>query len=104
MEYDCLGPLFQWFLSHCNGQWEHNNGFSIATFDNPGFSIKISCQDSDLNPEFDWGNFGFDEDGGEKDDNDVEFFVIEKKDYGVSLFSTPGKMNEAMSALMAALL
>ncbi len=39
---DVLGELQGWFLAHCNGDWEHSHGVSIATLDNPGWSIEIN--------------------------------------------------------------
>ncbi|QDT02732.1 hypothetical protein K227x_11100 [Rubripirellula lacrimiformis] len=38
---DSLDRLQQWYQSHCNGQWEHSNGVSIETLDNPGWSLRI---------------------------------------------------------------
>jgi hypothetical protein len=35
-------PLLQkWVKRHCNGAWEHSNGISIMTCDNPGWWVKI---------------------------------------------------------------
>ena len=30
-----------WFLSACDGKWEHDKGISIQTLDNPGWSLTI---------------------------------------------------------------
>jgi hypothetical protein len=30
-----------WFLSNCDGNWEHENIIKIQTLDNPGWSISI---------------------------------------------------------------
>ncbi|WP_345686366.1 immunity 53 family protein [Novipirellula caenicola] len=38
---DSLTQLQQWYLANCNGDWEHRYGVSIATLDNPGWSLKI---------------------------------------------------------------
>ena len=50
---DSLAQLQQWYLSNCNGDWEHTYGVSIGTLDNPGWSLKIeltgtSCDGRDL--------------------------------------------------------
>jgi len=43
-----LERLSEWYLRHCNGDWEHGFGFSISTLDNPGASIKIDLEDTEL--------------------------------------------------------
>ena len=50
---DPLTQLQQWYLSNCNGDWEHTYGVSIGTLDNPGWSVKIEltgtpCDGRDL--------------------------------------------------------
>jgi hypothetical protein len=40
--------LSQWYLSHCNGDWEHGTGIRIETIDNPGWSVSINLMDTDL--------------------------------------------------------
>ena len=40
--------LQHWYQSHCNGDWEHGPGIHISTIDNPGWSIKIDLQDTEL--------------------------------------------------------
>ncbi len=44
-----------WFQSHCNGDWEHDLGITIATLDNPGWSVDIRIEDTELHGvEADW--------------------------------------------------
>jgi hypothetical protein len=43
-----LGWLFEWFKKQCDGDWEHGNGISIGTLDNPGWFIKISLHETDV--------------------------------------------------------
>ena len=40
--------LINWFKKHCNGDWEHTYGIRIGTLDNPGWSIKISINETEL--------------------------------------------------------
>ncbi len=40
--------LQQWYLNNCDGSWEHDNGVTIDTLDNPGWSIEISLADTPL--------------------------------------------------------
>jgi Immunity protein 53 len=48
MPRDVLGELQVWFRAHCDGDWEHSNGLSITTLDNPGWSIEIQLSGTEL--------------------------------------------------------
>ena len=43
-----LQNLIQWFASHCDGEWEHTDGIRIETLDNPGWSVRIDLEGTDL--------------------------------------------------------
>jgi|JI9StandDraft_1071089.scaffolds.fasta_scaffold31950_1 hypothetical protein len=54
MEQDDWKWLQKWYQNHCNGDWEHSNGVTIKTLDNPGWSININILDTELeNKRFD---------------------------------------------------
>jgi Immunity protein 53 len=36
-----LERLERWYSSHCDRDWEHENGIRIGTLDNPGWRITI---------------------------------------------------------------
>ena len=38
--------LEKWYISMCNGDWEHLYGVRIDTIDNPGWRIKIDLQET----------------------------------------------------------
>ena len=40
--------LQAWYVSQCDGDWEHQNGISISTLDNPGWEVPIDLVDVDL--------------------------------------------------------
>lgn len=40
--------LINWFDRQCDGDWEHQFGITIETLDNPGWSIKCSIQETEL--------------------------------------------------------
>jgi hypothetical protein len=45
-EYDPDRPdvwtwLQAWYVSQCDGDWEHSSGITISTLDNPGWNVKI---------------------------------------------------------------
>lgn len=43
-----LTRIQNWYLTNCNGDWEHNYGITINTLDNPGWNIKIDLSDTSL--------------------------------------------------------
>jgi hypothetical protein len=45
---DPLRRLQDWYLSHCNGNWEHTYSIEISTLDNPGWRLKVELKDTDL--------------------------------------------------------
>ena len=40
--------LQEFYLSVCDGQWEHGVGYTIATLDNPGWSIDFDLENTPL--------------------------------------------------------
>jgi hypothetical protein len=40
--------LMQWYLDHCDSDWEHSYGVEIGTLDNPGWTLKIDLKDTTL--------------------------------------------------------
>jgi Immunity protein 53 len=60
-----LEELQRWYRLHCDGDWEHEEGIIIETLDNPGWRMRISLRDTELEskpfqeisrlePEHDW--------------------------------------------------
>src|SRR5882724_8826904 len=45
---EVLSRLQLWYSSQCNGQWEHTNGISIDSLDNPGWWLKVDLADTYL--------------------------------------------------------
>ena len=41
MASDAILWLQSWFLSQCDGDWEHQHGVKVETLDNPGWAIEI---------------------------------------------------------------
>jgi hypothetical protein len=37
-----LQRLADWFLSNCDGDWEHSAGITIGSLDNPGWRLEIA--------------------------------------------------------------
>lgn len=45
---DELTELQTWFASHCDGDWEHQEGIEIGTLDNPGWRVIINVAETEL--------------------------------------------------------
>ena len=40
--------LAEWYISNCDGDWEHCYGMSIGTMDNPGWGVVIELHETEL--------------------------------------------------------
>jgi hypothetical protein len=40
--------LQKWYHSHCDGDWEHDCRIHISTIDNPGWSVMINLENTEL--------------------------------------------------------
>jgi len=47
-EMSILNEIQEWYASNCDGEWEHSYGLSIGTLDNPGWSVTIDLEDTNL--------------------------------------------------------
>jgi hypothetical protein len=45
---DDIEWLEEWYLAQCNGDWEHQQGMTIETLDNPGWWVRISLEGTNL--------------------------------------------------------
>src|SRR5262249_22822329 len=45
---DDLIWIQNWYARQCDGDWEHQFGVRLETLDNPGWSIRISVQETEL--------------------------------------------------------
>lgn len=48
MENDVLLWLENWYLSQCDGDWEHDWSVKIGTLDNPGWHVQINVDRTEL--------------------------------------------------------
>ncbi|SRR6266849_446582 len=40
--------LQEWYSKHCDGEWEHGFGITIETIDNPGWSLTVCVEGTEL--------------------------------------------------------
>ena len=50
---DILCWLQNWYHSNCDGGWEHLYGVKIDTLDNPGWSVAIDLEDTEIRTDID---------------------------------------------------
>ncbi len=43
-----ISGLIDWYLSQCDGDWEHQHGFKLTTLDNPGLWLSIDLNGTNL--------------------------------------------------------
>lgn len=43
---DPLERLQRWYLSNCDGYWEHQYGIQIETLDNPGWTLIVDLEET----------------------------------------------------------
>jgi len=43
-----LARLEAWYQRQCNGDWEHTYGVNVGTLDNPGWSLVVDLEDTNL--------------------------------------------------------
>lgn len=48
MTDDNLLWLIRWYNGQCDDDWEHGNGIKIGTIDNPGWYLKVSLDETEL--------------------------------------------------------
>jgi hypothetical protein len=44
---DMLSRLEGWYVSQCNGMWEHAHGFTLGTIDNPGWTLTVDLAETE---------------------------------------------------------
>ncbi len=75
---DELSEIQDWYVSMCDGDWEHQFGLKTDTLDNPGWIVKIDIAETDLETKpFTPVEKGV---GTEAIEGDQDWYECEKKD------------------------
>lgn len=77
METNVLASLQDWYVQHCNGDWEHQHGVEIGTLDNPGWRLVVDLQ------------------GTEAEGKELDRQVVEKTDQDWVQYWSDGQRFEA---------
>ena len=85
-----LLKIQNWYKSQCDGTWEHTNGISIETLDNPGWHVSIDIEKTRLNGK----TFNHYEYGTNNGNNDWVSCKIENGKFIAA--AGPGKLEEIL--------
>jgi hypothetical protein len=67
---NALVDLQKWYRSQCDGEWEHGEGITIDTLDNPGWRLEVSLRGTSLeDAEFKEQSYGVGTDSRTSDDD-----------------------------------
>lgn len=92
MPVDALRRLQAWYLSQCDGDWEHHLGVQIETLDNPGWRVSIDLEGTSLEGE------PFEERRLERTDADWVHCRVEGKRFEAAC--GPENLEELLSAFL----
>jgi hypothetical protein len=89
---NALVHLQEWYMSQCNGDWEHTYGVKIGTFDNPGWWLEVELTHSELEGK----SFATVEHGKPADsiEDDPDWFICQLKDNKFVAHGGPLNLNK----------
>lgn len=95
---DAIGQLQEWYLSQCNGDWEHTYGVRIDNIDNPGWRLIVELTDTYLeNVDFTEHKYGTTEHAGQDIQDWLICKVEERKFVG---YGGPRKLEEMINVFL----
>jgi len=94
MSDDLLEWLQSWYTSQCDGDWEHQQGITIATLDNPGWSVEISLEGTVLADRLSIA--------GEQHFSEDNWLVYEIKDLKFQGFCGPRNLSQLLDVFRTA--
>lgn len=89
-----LAELQEWYASQCDGDWEHGYGIRIGTLDNPGWSLCINLEETDL------ADTAFVE-LKENYDHDTDWLICAKHDVKFSGHGGPRQLERMIGIFLA---
>jgi len=81
--------LQAWYADHCNDLWEHSYGIRIYTLDNPGWTVEVDLNETDIERR------EFEKIFVEKSEDDWLFAKREEMKFRIAC--GPGNLDEAMA-------
>ena len=94
-----IKELQEWYLSQCNGDWEHEFGVKINTLDNPGWTIEIDLKGTDIEEKpFADQVYGVGDDAEESSD---EWLVCKVEDGKFNASGGPRKLENMIESFLS---
>ena len=94
-----IEEIQKWYHSQCNEDWEHGLGVSVETLDNPGWSVKIDIEDTELEnrayEEFSYGT------GDEADTSGNDWLITKIENRQFVGCGGPYKLKEILSLFIS---
>ena len=87
-----LDDIQKWYAANCNGDWEHTYGFLIETLDNPGWSVRIDLDETNLH--------GKDFQKLEKELSEEDWIHCRVEDNKFIGYGDEGKLEEILKAFL----
>jgi hypothetical protein len=84
-----LERLQAWYVSQCDGDWEHCFGISISTLDSPGWKVEIELNETNLE------QYTFEKIQTERSEDDWLF--IERKEMQFRMACGPMNLEECLA-------
>src|SRR5665213_876271 len=95
---NALRELQDWYLSQCDGEWEHGYAVDITTLDNPGWSVTIHLLGTNLEGrEFKEIGLGVGVDAREGND---DWFLCRVQDQKFEGRGSPEKLEEILGVFL----
>ena len=93
-----ISELQEWYLSQCNGDWEHEFGVKINTLDNPGWTIDIDLEGTDAEEKlFTEYSYGV---GADAEGNGDEWIVCKVEKSMFNAAGGPRKLEEMIDIFL----
>jgi len=96
-----IAKLMNWYDAHCDGDWEHQNGFELMTVDNPGwlFRFYLFSASHHIDKTIEEHRFPGDADPG---DEEIGFWWEPEKSE-LRMFTTTQHLDKAISIILGRL-
>lgn len=99
VHFEVIGDTIQeWYLSHCNGEWEHSYGIKIDNIDNPGWTVTIGLRDTELEgAAFDLVSYGV---GDQSEAEGDDWLMCRRTEYEFEGCGGPTKLEEILGIFL----
>ncbi len=90
---ETIERIQDWYILNCNGDWEHSYGYSIATLDNLGWTIRIDLNETSLD------NLNYKRDF-QNPDHEHDWFFIKTKNKVLDIACGPENLKQVFEIFL----